>query len=406
MGAESPAAVGTTGSHDGTPLPLSGVRVLDLSRMAPGLFCTMLLGDLGADVVTVEAPVASRPYAHLAHLPLFGALQARASGRNQHWRSRRSIVLDLKSEGGLGVVRNLASKADVFVEGFRPGTCARLGVDYETLSADNPRLVYCSISGYGQTGALAHRVGHDLNYIAEAGLLSVLVRDGDPPGIPLNVVGDIAAGGLLPAFAILAALMNRDRTGRGSYLDMSIHEGLLAMLAGAASWEPDGSWGNGMLAGATPFYDCYRTADGRLLSIAALEPKFFRSLCEAVGDAELVGWQDKVEDWTELRKRLAARFAQATLAEWMSRLEEFDVPVAPVNSLAEAFDNGRQSGRVTGAFRVMPLHSLHSMNADSPISTMPGEHTTEVLLDAGFGQDYIDDLLVSGGAVQAHKNGD
>lgn len=194
--------------------PLSGVRILDLSALAPGPFATMLLGDLGAEVITVEAPAAARSGSGLGALPGYGGERARRQGINPLYRSRRSLVLDLKQPQALEIALQLAQRSDVFVEGFRPGTCERLGLGYDTVAARNPAIVYCSLTGYGQSGELAMRAGHDLNYIAESGLLSATTRDGQRPGIPVNVVADFAAGGLLAAFGILAGLLGRQASGR------------------------------------------------------------------------------------------------------------------------------------------------------------------------------------------------
>lgn len=384
--------------------PLAGLRVLDLSRVTPGLFCTMLLGDMGADVITVEAPAGGAGDSKLSGIPLFSADRSRLEGRNQFWRSRRSAVLDLKTAGGLDALMRLAARADVFVEGFRPGTCERLGIGYAALSGRNPGLVYCSITGYGQTGPMARQPGHDLNYLAEAGLLSALVRDAGPPGIPLNVVADVAAGGLLPAFAIMAALACRRQTGKGCHLDMSMYEGLLAMLAGAAAWEPDGSWGNGLLSGAAPFYDCYRTSDGGWLSVAALEPKFFRALCDSIGQSQLAEWQHREDRWPELRRRLTEIFATATLEEWVQRLSSTDTAVAPVRSVAEAFERARQLGLVEGAYKVGPLPRLPGCAPPRAIATEAGIHTSEVLAEAGFSPQEVRELLASGSAAQARTS--
>lgn len=381
--------------------PLAGLRVVDLSALAPGPFATMLLGDLGADVVTVEPPPAARAGSNLGELPGYGGPRARLRGASPLHRSRRSIVVDLKHPAGLDVVRRLSARADVFVEGFRPGTCARLGLGYDELTADNPGLIYCSLTGYGQAGELAQRAGHDLNYLAEAGLLSTTTRPGQRPGIPVNVVADFAAGGLLAAFGVLAALHGRATSGRGCHVDVSMYEGLLGLLQPVWAWTAAGagdpSWGGGMLSGAVPFYDCYRTADGGWLSVAALEPKFFANLCRAVGRPDLVEVQGDPERWGELREVFEQTFATATLAEWMDRLAGVDTAVAPVRSLPDAFAEGVRRGVVDDTGAVGPLPRLSGWACHSgPTATRPGEHTAEVLGELGLSRADIDRLLAAG----------
>lgn len=381
--------------------PLAGVRVVDLSALAPGPFATMLLGDLGADVITVEPPASKREGSGLGDLPSLGGTQARELGINPLSRSRRSIVVDLKSEGGRDVVLELASQADVFLEGFRPGTCDRLGVGYHDIRSRNPAIVYCSLSGYGQSGELAQRAGHDLNYLAESGLLSTTTRPGQRPGIPVNAVADFAAGGLLAAFGIVAALQGRSATGRGSYVDVSMYEGLLGLLQAPNAWTvagaPDPSWGGGMLSGAVPFYDCYLTADGRWLSVAALEPKFYANLCEAIGHPELIPARADPDRWPEVRHAFEEAFASDTLAGWLRRLENVDTAVAPVRSIAEAFAAGKEAGFVADDSAVGPLPRMVGWDTTrGEVVTHPGVHTRQVLAEAGFTQDRIDELLASG----------
>lgn len=389
--------------------PLAGIRIVDLSALAPGPFATMLLGDLGADVITVEPPATKREGSGLEDLPYLGGAQARELGINPLFRSRRSIVVDLKSEGGKEAVLELASQADVCLEGFRPGTCDRLGLGYDDVRSRNPAIVYCSLSGYGQGGELAQRAGHDLNYLAESGLLSTTTRPGQRPGIPVNAVADFAAGGLLAAFGIVAALQGRSGTGRGCYVDVSMYEGLLGLLQAPNAWTvagaPDPSWGAGMLSGAVPFYDCYQTADDRWLSVAALEPKFYVNLCEAIGRPELNSARADPERWPQVRHAFEEAFASDTLAGWLRRLEDVDTAVAPVRSIAEAFAAGRQAGFVTDDTAVGPLPRMVGWDATrGEVVTHPGAHTREVLAEAGLTPGRIDELLASGAVADWEEN--
>jgi alpha-methylacyl-CoA racemase len=404
---EPPHAAGPTDPpHAAGPGgPLTGLRVLDLCPLAPGQFTTMLLGDLGADVVTVEAPPSTREGSRIA-MPMHGGAQARRDGTNPLYRSRRSIVLNLKTPGGLDVARRLAAGSDVFVEGFRPGVCERLGLGYDTLAADNPGLVYCSLTGYGQTGELAQHAGHDLNYVAESGLLSATTRPGQRPGIPINIAADYAGGGLMAAFGILAALQGRGSTGRGSHVDVSMYEGLLGLMQVVPTWlaagAPDPSWGGGLLSGACPFYDCYQTADQRWISVGAMEPKFYRNLCVALGHPQLVDAHQDTSRWDEVRAAFTETFATASLDDWLKRLAAVDTAVAPVVSVAEAFETAQQRGLMAGPGRFGAIPRLSGWQAEpGPVVTHAGAHTREVLGQLGLGTDVINDLISTGAAQEA-----
>ena len=384
------------------PGPLAGLRVLDLTALAPGPFATMLLGDLGAEVTTVEAPAGARGGSRLTDLSGHGGAAARARGAGL-FRSRRSIVLNLKDPDAVEVLLRLAEEADVLLESFRPGTCDRLGIGYGAVAERNPGLVYCSITGYGQDGPLAQRAGHDLNYLAESGLLSTTTRAGQRPAIPLNVVADFAAGGLMAAFGVLAALHGRRHSGVGTHIDVSMYEGLLGLLQVSAAWiasgAPDPSWGGGLLTGACPFYDCYQTSDGRWLSVAALEPKFFAGLCTALGHPQMTDWQSRPERWEEMRTTFETTFAEASLAHWMERLSAVDTAVAPVRSVPEAFEEARRQGLVDEGSVVGPLPRMSAWRPiPGVVPRRSGQHTRELLTEAGYPSAEID-RLVSTGAV-------
>ena len=381
--------------------PLAGIRVLDLAALAPGQFATMLLGDLGADVITIEAPERARAGSTLGELPMYGGVRAREQGINPLHRSRRSIMLDLKRPDGVDIAVRLATGSDVFIEGFRPGACARLGLGYEDLARANPGLVYCSLSGYGQHGELAGRAGHDINYIAEAGLLSATTRPGQRPAIPVNLAADYAGGGLMAAFGILAALTGRRATGHGTHVDVSMYEGLLGLLQSIPTWTaagaPDPSWGGGLLSGAVPYYDCYRTADDRWLSVGALEPKFFANLCSALGRDDLIGAHGDPARWEELRTTLEEVFGSAPLDHWLDRFAGVDTAIAPVRSLPEAFDLAHQRGVLGAPGVVGPLPRMTGWNTVAgPIASRPGQHTREVLADLGITGDRLEQLLAAG----------
>lgn len=310
----------------GSP-PLARYRMLDLSRQLPGPFCSTLLADLGMDVLTITAP--ADPF---------------GTGIPFLQRNKRSMTLNLKAPAGSDVFRRLARDADVVLEGFRPGVAARLGIDFETLRRDNPRLVYCAISGYGQDGPYRDRVGHDVNYLAQAGVLQYVGEAGRAPVIPGVQIADVGAGSLMATVGILAALVSRDATGRGQLVDV-------AMLDGAAAWnvyhtllhQLSGTLperGRTQLTGHWPCYAVYETQDGRHLTIGAYEPHFWATLCRHFGREELIPLQ-----WAEGPDREAMfaffrdAFLQKTLAEWTAELDGLDICYAPVATLDEAFDD-------------------------------------------------------------------
>ncbi|MBX6377586.1 MAG: CoA transferase [Clostridia bacterium] len=325
-------------------LPLDGIRVVDLTRYGPGLYCTAMLGDMGADVIRVEAPDFVRAFAAAQDGAVDGDRGSFAAYMGERWhpayslnRNKRSLLVDLKTEGGRQVVRDLAARADVLVEGFRPGVAERLGVDYASLSQVNPRLVYCSITGYGQDGPYAAQPGHDLNYVAVGGLLGITgTRDGRPV-IPGGQVADFAGGSMHALAGILLALLARQRTGRGQHVDISMTDAVVALLSNQighwlmAGGPPPGP-GTMLLNGAWPVYDVYETADGRHLAVGGTEPYFWANLCRALGREDLVPLYDRRGTAAdELRAELQGIFRTRTRDEWMAFLADRNVCVSPVN---------------------------------------------------------------------------
>lgn len=380
--------------------PLDGVRIIDLTQLAPGPYATTLLGDLGADVITVEPPAARRVGSAVTHIPLHRGSESRALGINPLHRSRRSITLDLKHHNGLEVVMRLLQTADIFIEGFRPGVAQRLGLGYESLAAEYPELIYCSLTGYGQTGPLAQKPGHDINYLAEAGLLAVTSRDRQKPGIPLNVVADFAAGGLVAAFGIVVALHSRTRSGVGAHLDVAMFESLLSLLAVPASWHaagaPDPSYGAGLVSGGAPFYDCYETADGSWLAVGCVEPKFFEVLCTALERGDLVEAQLDAGRWDEIRAAFTAAFASRTRDDWLRRFEGLEVAVSPVLELGSAFERARSLGLVDDDYRITIPRFDSAQSPPSRYSREPGGEDDEILDELGYGAKEIAALRESG----------
>jgi alpha-methylacyl-CoA racemase len=302
---------------------LAGVRVVELEGLAPGPFGCMILADLGADVVQVARPGGD------GLRPPPGPLG----------RGRRTLDLDLKSPSGVDGLRRLVSRADVLVEGFRPGVAERLGIGPDDCAARNPRLIYARLTGWGQDGPLAARAGHDIDYIAVAGALAPLGRAGEPPHAPLNLIADFAGGGMLLAVGVLAALVERSRSGRGQVIDAAMVDGSSLLTAflhgmmGAGLWS--GGRGANLLDGGAPFYDTYRTADGRYMAVGAIEPHFYAALLAGLGLSGLPP-QFEVSGWPRLREALTARFATRTRDEWTEVFAGIDACVAPVLDPAEA----------------------------------------------------------------------
>ncbi|MFC7274862.1 CaiB/BaiF CoA transferase family protein [Paractinoplanes rhizophilus] len=304
--------------------PLAGVRVVELAGLAPGPFGCMILADLGADVILVDRPGGG-------HVPPPGPLQ----------RGRRVVELDLKAPDGLDALLRLVERADVLVEGYRPGVAERLGFGPAHCEKINPRLVYGRMTGWGQDGPLAARAGHDIDYIAVAGALEPLGRAGERPHAPLNLIGDFAGGGMLLAVGILAALLERERSGCGQIVDAAMVDGSALLMALFHGMIADGSWpfprGANLLDGGAPFYDTYETSDGGFVAVGALEPPFYAALLDGLGlaEADLPGQLDR-DGWPALRARFAEVFATRTRDEWAAVFAGTDACVAPVLSPTEA----------------------------------------------------------------------
>jgi crotonobetainyl-CoA:carnitine CoA-transferase CaiB-like acyl-CoA transferase len=394
-------------------LALEGISVLDLSRLAPGPYCSMLLADLGADVLLVEEPVAAggHPAAQAARRLLDRDVSERAMVFNALSRNKRSIALNLKHEAARQVLHKLAERADVLLEGFRPGVVKRLAADYDTLSRINPRIVYCSLSGYGQSGPYAGLVGHDINYISIGGALGMIGWPGTPPAIPMNIIADFAGGGLYAAFAILAAIIARERTGRGQYVDVAMTDGVISLLAGTVSqYFASGVAprpGESFLNGAVPFYCVYETKDGRWLSIGCLEPGFWKALCRALGREDFIPYQMNADKHPEVFDYLRQEFKTRTRDEWFEYLRQFDICVGPVYSLDEVFNDHQVRARemvvelehpTVGKVQQVGVAAKLSETPGSVRSLAPGrgQHTEEVLLDLGYSRQQIRDLRAEG----------
>jgi len=359
--------------------PLAGVRVLELAGIGPAPFAAMLLADLGADVVRVDRPEPS---------PL--SLDPRHDLLN---RGKRSVIADLKHPTGVRVVRQLAARAQVLIEGYRPGVAERLGVGPDDCAAVNPALVYARMTGWGQDGPLAQRAGHDIGYLAVTGALHAIGPAGGPPAIPLNLVGDFGGGALYLVVGVLAALREAESTGRGQVVDAAIVDGAAHLTTLVHSLLAAGIWqdrrGANLIDGGNPCYDVYPAADGGYLAVGPLEPQFFTELVTVLGIADAVPDQYDVDRWPQLRTALATAFATRTRDEWVQLFAGRDACVAPVMSLREAPGHPHLAARHTfvehdGVVQPAPAprFSRHS-NELGGVPPLPGAHTAEVLADWG-----------------------
>jgi crotonobetainyl-CoA:carnitine CoA-transferase CaiB-like acyl-CoA transferase len=393
-------------------LPLDHIRVLDLTRLAPGPHCTMILADMGADVIRIEEPGGGRRAVSERAREDREAEERRAAF-NALNRNKRSMVLNLKVPEAREAFLELVKTADVVVEGYRPGVVKRLGVDYETLAAINPRIIGCSISGYGQHGPYRLLVGHDINYIAIAGALGITGHADGPPAIPANLLADYAGGGMHAALGILLAIVARERTGRGQNVDISMTDGVLTLLAAAISE----SLGSGVpvrrgvhrLTGGNPHYGVYECADGRYIAIGANEPWFFENLCRALGGDEFAGDHAATGERREQVRDFFRRiFRTRGRDEWFQVLFDRDVCVAPVYDIEEIEHDPQikarnmmvpvphpSAGTVTQVG--LSLKLSETPGAIRHAAARRGEHTEEILTGIGWSGERIAALRSAGG---------
>ena len=397
------------------PGSLEGLRVLDLSRLLPGGFCSLLMADAGADVIKVE-DTGMGDYVRWAP-PYHGSDEHQGLGTRSALylalnRGKRAIRLDLKSEGGRDALLKLAEDADVVLESFRPGVLDRLGCGYDALRERNPRIVYCAITGYGQTGPNMQRAGHDMNYLGLTGLLGLT---GEPDGRPIQAAGQIAdlgGGALMAAFGVMAALWERERSGEGQFVDVSMTDGALSWLAMVAgAYLCDGEVprrGEGQLTGAFVCYYPYEAADG-WVTCGALEPKFWAAFCNGVDRPDLIASQFE-QPGSEAWKQIAEVFRSKSREEWLAFNDEHDAMIEPVLDLDEALSSElfRQREMVVeleqpeiGPVRLLGMPVKFSRTPGDATRPAPalGEHTTEVLQEAGIEGEELEALLESGAAA-------
>jgi crotonobetainyl-CoA:carnitine CoA-transferase CaiB-like acyl-CoA transferase len=383
---------------------LEGIRVLDLSRMLPGPFCSMMLADLGAEVIKVEEPSTGDPTRWSP--PMVGNHSAAFLQVN---RNKKSLALNLKEPEGRDIFLKLAASSDVVLEQFRPGVAERLGIGYRAVAEVNARIIYCSLTGFGQNGPHRDRSGHDLNYIALSGVLGLTTDRAGEPVIPGVQIADLA-GGMIAAFATLAAIIARARTGRGQFLDVSMLDVMLSMLAIPAANQFAGrSIGVGDkygLSGAYPFYNVYETSDGRYMTLGALEPKFWQNFCRKVEREELIARQfDEGPRRAELFEQVRAIFKSRTQAEWVELMREADACCEPVLTMAEAFEHAQTRARAMvvelscdDKARVLgPPYKMSETPAQMTAAVPAlGEHTNELLAALGIAEPERERLARAG----------
>lgn len=367
--------------------PLHGIRVIEFAGIGPGPFAGMMLADHGAEVIRIERSERGDGIG-VAHLdPLL--------------RSRKSIALDLKKPEAVAAVRRIVAQADAIIEGFRPGVMERLGLGPEVLLADNPRLVYGRMTGWGQTGPMAKEPGHDINYIALSGALHAFGRKGEKPTPPINLVGDFGGGGMLLAFGMLAALLHAKATGEGQVVDAAMTEGSALLMTMMWGFRAMGRWsderGTNLLDTAAHFYDTYETADGRYVSIGAIEPQFYAELRAVLGlSDERWGKQMDARDWPALKEEIAARFREKTRDDWVAVFAGHDVCFAPVLGFDEAYADAHNVARETfveagGVKQPAPAPRYSASQTVLPV--MSSERRDGALLgDLGFTSEEIASL--------------
>lgn len=373
--------------------PLEGIRVIEVASAAPAPFGCMMMADLGADVLRID---------RIDH-----AMKGRRP-RDPLVRNRRSAAVDMKDPRGASVIKQLVMEADVLVEGFRPGVMERAGLGPDVLLEANPRLIYARMTGWGQDGPMAPKAGHDINYIAVAGALEPIGRVGERPLAPLNLVGDFGGGGMLMAYGVLAALLERTRSGRGQVVDAAMVDGASLLTAFIHGVRADGHWsderGTNLLDGGAPFYDTYETADGCYMAVGALEKRFYRQLLIGLSlddDPDLPAQMDRGR-WDELRSAFATAFKSKTREEWTELFAGLDACVSPVLAPGEVAADPHIASRagfvdVGGVDQPSPAPRFSRTPADRPSEPrLPGEDTRAALSDWGIDQGEIEALVDAG----------
>ncbi len=384
---------------------LTGVTVLELSRVSPGAFCAMMLADMGADVMKIETP----PAVHTSAGSGISTQDARQAAFSYVNRNKRSLGLNLKSPQGQDIFYQLATQADVLIEGFRPGVMQRLHADYPTLSQINPRLVYCSLSGFGHNGPYRDLPAHDLNYLAISGVLNLLGEPGRPPAIPLNLIADYGGAAMHGVIGVLLALLARSQTGRGQHVDISYLDTTISLLAATPLMDAIFSEGRvpqrgiGPYTGQYAFYTTYETRDGKRLSVGSSEPWLWDNLCKALGRPDLSRFARTPEHLTRaatpeevsVREQIQAIFLQRTRDQWLEFLADKNVCVGPVNTIAETMADPHIRHRQMLVERDAPeVGTVQQVGIGLKLQDTPGslrrlgprlgQHTAEILEALGY----------------------
>lgn len=379
--------------------PLRGVKVVEIAGIGPGPHACMLLADLGADVIRVERP---------------GGQLLTGGSHDLLNRGRPSVALDLKKPEAVETVLSLVEGADVLVEGMRPGVTERIGIGPDACFARNPRLVYGRMTGWGQDGPWASAAGHDMNYIAITGALFGLGQVKDKPQFPSNLLGDFGGGSTYLVIGVLAALLEARTSGQGQVVDAAIVDGTASLNAMGAAFLASGTFKEervaNLLDGGAPYYDVYETADGRHMSVGALEPQFYEVFVDLLGIRDRAPDRFDADRAEELRSLIAARFAERTQSEWAAVFDGTDACVAPILPMSEAVDHPHLKERATFVERgglvqpaPAPRFSRTAPTLDLPPAPRPGAHTRDAL--AAWGIDDVDALIEAGAAVQAPPGG-
>jgi len=387
--------------------PLKGLKVLDFTTLLPGPYATMMLADLGAEVLRIVS--GSRPDLAAFMPPILPGTNLSAAmaclGRGKH-----CITLNLKDPRAVAIVRRLVAEYDIVIEQFRPGVMARFGLDYETLKTANPGLIYCSLTGYGQTGPLSNRAGHDINYLARSGIMSYSGRKETGPGLSGMQIADVASGSNNAVIGILAAVVHRQKTGEGQHVDVSMTDGVVAFnaLPGAAFLEDGTEIGfeTGFLNGGS-LYDFYETKEGKFLSFGGLEPQFFAAFCETIGRPDLIEGSVAPRDLPRVKEEVRAILKTKTRDAWLTLFANVDACVEPVLSLGEALTDPLVSARsmvvevdLPGGGTVRQLGHPIRYSATPPeyraAGCTAGAHTREVLRELGYRDEEIDDFERTG----------
>ena len=392
------------------PSALTGLRVLDFTHMPPGMYTTMFLADLGADVLRIERPLQGEDSSDASNFE--GYQESMSLPYEAFNRNKRSMTLNLKTKAARKIVDRLVQNSDIILEGFRPGVAQRIGLGYDALKTINPRLIYCSMSGYGQDGPYCELPGHDVNYISVAGAQDMIGQRNGPHAIPMNFLADWAGAGLNAVIGILAAVIARQGTGRGQYVDISYTDGVLSLVT-AFAYE---YFINGMIYrrgeafynGGFPAYNIYQSKDGKYVSIGCFEPWFWENLCKLLGREDFIPYEfDEGEKREEIRDYFEKAFLTKTRDEWFDFLKDKDIPVAKVYSIDEVFTDPQVVHRrmlievdhpIRG--KVKQVGSPIKLS-DTPAeiisgAPLPGQHTAEVLAELGYTEAEISTLKKQG----------